>query len=636
MTATSKPQGTKSIKYVTTQSFVESSFFTRLSQLKLDQFKLDSSRVAVKGFITNPTKLNKFNDIPILNFDQDSFESTEDSLKVYISGELLNVNTIEEFKSLDKPGLLNSWGQEMYQDIIHSEVLDYRKFNKFHMLSFSDLKKYKFYYWLAYPILSNTWSLNNAELEVDPGVIRLIESDLENGFHQFYQLYDGKLHKRIDIDKDHTFVFIDLCLNREKRSSNQVKNYLYYLAYKGVKEISLITYRRNGTSVKESLSLDSYSDPPKFSGWERTSQGKLSPKLADLGSLIDPMQLAEQAVELNLKLMKWRIAPDIDLDIIKEQRVLLLGAGTLGSYVARALMGWGVRRITFVDNGRISYSNPVRQPLFNFEDCFSDNGQGEIKALKAAENMKKIFPGVDTVGYNLEVPMIGHPVTDEPKQKQNYETLCKLFDENDVVFLLMDSRESRWLPTLLGAVKDKIVINAALGFDSFLVMRHGSLKQLERLGCYYCNDVVAPNDSLSDRTLDQMCTVTRPGGALMASSLAIELLVSILQHPEKNIAPHESQTKFGKVPHQIRGFLHNFEQTKLYAPNYSHCSACSTAVIDAYKEGGWLFVKQCLDSSQYLEDICGLTKVQEEAELATKQLIEDMSLEDDEDAEWLD
>ncbi|KAK6887367.1 Ubiquitin-like modifier-activating enzyme ATG7 [Candida tropicalis] len=569
MTATSKPQGTKSIKYVTTQSFVESSFFTRLSQLKLDQFKLDSSRVAVKGFITNPTKLNKFNDVPILNFDQDSFESTKDSSKVYISGELLNVNTIEEFKSLDKPGLLNSWGQEMYQDIIHSEVLDYRKFNKFHMLSFSDLKKYKFYYWLAYPILSNTWSLNNAELEVDPGVIRLIESDLENGFHQFYQLYDGKLHKRIDIDKDHT-------------------------------------------------------------------QGKLSPKLADLGSLIDPMQLAEQAVELNLKLMKWRIAPDIDLDIIKEQRVLLLGAGTLGSYVARALMGWGVRRITFVDNGRISYSNPVRQPLFNFEDCFSDNGQGKIKALKAAENMKKIFPGVDTVGYNLEVPMIGHPVTDEPKQKQNYETLCKLFDENDVVFLLMDSRESRWLPTLLGAVKDKIVINAALGFDSFLVMRHGSLKQSERLGCYYCNDVVAPNDSLSDRTLDQMCTVTRPGGALMASSLAVELLVSILQHPEKNIAPHESQTKFGKVPHQIRGFLHNFEQTKLYAPNYSHCSACSTAVIDAYKEGGWSFVKQCLDSSQYLEDICGLTKVQEEAELATKQLIEDMSLEDDEDAEWLD
>lgn len=42
----------------------------------------------------------------------------------------------------------------------------------------------------------------------------------------------------------------------------------------------------------------------------------------------------------------------------------------------------------------------------------------------------------------------------------------------------------------------------------------------------------ADQQSLTDRTLDQMCTVTRPGIAPIAAASAVELLVSLVQHPD--------------------------------------------------------------------------------------------------------
>ena len=53
--------------------------------------------------------------------------------------------------------------------------------------------------------------------------------------------------------------------------------------------------------------------------------------------------------------------------------------------------GWGFRTITFVDNSKVSYSNPCRQTLFQFEDCLDG---GKRKAQAAADAMRRIFPGV--------------------------------------------------------------------------------------------------------------------------------------------------------------------------------------------------------------------------------------------------
>lgn len=54
--------------------------------------------------------------------------------------------------------------------------------------------------------------------------------------------------------------------------------------------------------------------------------------------------------------------------------------------------------------------------------------------------------------------MPGHPIppASAEQAKADVATLEGLFDEHDAVFLLMDSRESRWLPTVLGAAKGKV------------------------------------------------------------------------------------------------------------------------------------------------------------------------------------
>ena len=85
-------------------------------------------------------------------------------------------------------------------------------------------------------------------------------------------------------------------------------------------------------------------------------------------------------------------------------------------------------------------------------------------------------------------------MVDEEVTRADFDRLKTLIDEHDAIFLLMDTRESRWLPTVMGKAAGKIVMNAALGFDSFVVMRHGIMKDENpaELGCYFCNDVVAP------------------------------------------------------------------------------------------------------------------------------------------------
>ena len=91
------------------------------------------------------------------------------------------------------------------------------------------------------------------------------------------------------------------------------------------------------------------------------------------------------------------------------------GAGTLGCAVARTLMAWGVRHITLLDASRVSYSNPVRQWLYELRDCA---GGGRPKAVAAAEALARVFPSVQAEGRDVGIPMPGHAPANAEHEEQ--------------------------------------------------------------------------------------------------------------------------------------------------------------------------------------------------------------------------
>ncbi|BGP02783.1 Ubiquitin-like modifier-activating enzyme ATG7 [Rhodotorula toruloides] len=668
-------QAATPLQFLPLSTSISPSFWHRLTDLKLHHLKLSDDPVPICGWYGRGKQVKDRvtgESVAIsagLELDNASFDAGTDvgasdasapSERTRLRGVLRNFNTIEEFKNCDKAKLLNELGEQIWQQATSasSSSVTLESLNPFLLITFADLKKYRYYYWCGFPALAQKpgWEIVEEWREVPLPEPSSTPLHLSRGDESEAGALAGVFSFWANTPADERRIVLSDPSAHPSAPGWPLRNVLLFLSTsptfpQPVTSLA-ITLVRDGQAIsarirrQEGAETTGEGKRPATVGWEKNEKGKLGPRMADLGPLMDPTRLADQAVDLNLQLMRWRIMPSLDLDKVKNTRCLLLGAGTLGCYVARTLMAWGVRNITLVDSSTVSFSNPVRQPLFEFEDSL--NG-GKPKAQTAAAALKRIYPGVDATGISLSIPMPGHPIppTAQDAIRQDLETLERLVDEHDVVYLLMDSRESRWLPTLIGAAKGKLVMNVALGFDTFLVMRHGLPTEESaastpaeivpgppyrgQLGCYYCNDVVAPMDSLSDRTLDQMCTVTRPGIASIASSTAVELMVSILQHPQGALAPSDipaskdapaapsssspsSASPLGVVPHQIRGFLANFENLKITGHAYERCTGCSQPILDAYRADAFDLVRQSCEDAKYLERLTGLDKLEEETE----------------------
>ncbi|CAK9073703.1 unnamed protein product [Durusdinium trenchii] len=616
-------------------------FWQELSQRKLDLWRLDSSNVPVTAFY----EASQASRVPAKCFLQkDAFQDTRVPVgAVKVVGELKNFNTEEEFRAFlgnadARQSCLAEAVAQISSAIASGKALQEPwQLRRLLLCSFADLKKYHYSYLLTLPALKTPkpWQRVREPIEdLGPEVLALVAKGLrEKDFDGLCLLTRAAdvgwslrpmadlLNVKVESEDDLILVFVDP--SSEEAPAWSLQNALVLLAkhrpgrrrvlaFRDPQLAGASGYTSSGPQLRSLLFRYALDAEMESSGDCRAGWSKIA--TVDLTRFLDSKMVAANAVDLNIKLMKWRVLPGLEPDRLKELRVLLLGAGTLGCGVARALMGWGCRHMTFVDAGKVSFSNPVRQSLFTHKDA----ADGRKKATAAKEAVLAILPDAKVEDVVMDIPMPGHPHQSAELLRANVVKLQELIERHDVICMLTDSRESRWLPSLLvAAAQDRgkdapLGLTVALGFDSFLVSRQSY--QNSPAACYFCNDVTAPSDSLAFRTLDQQCTVTRPGISGLASNCAVELLAALTQHQDGFAAASSntasiSESPLGGVPHQVRGYAAEYALAPTETEPFGRCICCSPQVLQRYAAEGMGFLEQVIADSSILEDVSGLAEM---------------------------
>lgn len=158
-------------------SQISPSFWTSLASLKLDELQLSDSKVSVAArYSTGKSTYDRTSGdtihLPVnLHLDSDSLDQSfatkdlanEDPFTVRVKGSLKNFNTIEDFKKADKAALLQELGDEIIRAILYEDD-PLSALESFAILSYADLKRYKFIYWFAFPALvaQPAWRITGA------------------------------------------------------------------------------------------------------------------------------------------------------------------------------------------------------------------------------------------------------------------------------------------------------------------------------------------------------------------------------------------------------------------------------------------------------------------------------------------
>jgi molybdopterin-synthase adenylyltransferase len=127
---------------------------------------------------------------------------------------------------------------------------------------------------------------------------------------------------------------------------------------------------------------------------------------------------------------------------LSRAKVLIAGAGGLGSVISLYLAAAGVGKIGLIDNDRVETSNLNRQILYDTEST------GKLKVEEAGKRLRKLNP-------DIEIETIYETIREDniSRLAQGYEMIADALDNFETRFILNRLALEKHIPFFHGAVQ---------------------------------------------------------------------------------------------------------------------------------------------------------------------------------------
>ena len=188
---------------------------------------------------------------------------------------------------------------------------------------------------------------------------------------------------------------------------------------------------------------------------------------------------------------------------ILSSKVLIIGAGGLGSPAAEFLSRAGVGSVGIVDDDKVSLSNLHRQSLYNTADI------GKFKVNVAKTKLKKINPNTKVVIYKIRLNNINFK-----KIINNYDYIVDGSDNFKTKFLLND---------LCLKFKKNLVVGAISKFDGHILTFNFQNKKIPCLRCFF-QEYDISDDLLNCESEGILGTVAGIVGTIQANEVLKKIL----------------------------------------------------------------------------------------------------------------